>query len=292
MSVAEFDGSSEAGGVGCEASPPVAGAMSALMAAADATVPSGLGCGDVLAADVAVLSRMVHAAQAELARRLAAAEHQDALALEAHSTLCANGWASAAAHSLVAAARFVDSHPVCVQPGGTPAREAGRGRRVGLVGVERYARMESGTRGLDTGQAEDVAKALAPVLTELSVAQVARACSHAVALAKPDLAHRSEQDAHDERYLAFTRFRDISVFEGRLAGVDGKAFAEAVAACAESLRVEGDGLTRGQRNADALMLLVSKADLPKHGGLPAAVTLTMTMEQAEQVANTSPGQSH
>ncbi|MDZ7578255.1 MAG: HNH endonuclease signature motif containing protein, partial [Candidatus Nanopelagicales bacterium] len=47
-----------------------------------------------------------------------------------------------------------------------------------------------------------------------------------------------------------------------------------------------------QRNADALMLLVSKADLPKHGGLPAAVTLTMTMEQAEQVANTSPGQSH
>ncbi|MDP4014294.1 MAG: DUF222 domain-containing protein, partial [Candidatus Nanopelagicales bacterium] len=135
-------------------------------------------------------------------------------------------------------------------------------------------------------------KALAPVLTELSVAQVARACAHAVALAKPDLAHRSEQDAHDERYLAFTRFRDISVFEGRLASVDGKAFEEAVAACAESLRVEGDGLTRGQRNADALMLLVSKADLPKHGGLPAAVTLTMTMAQAEQVANTSPGQSH
>ncbi|MDZ7576655.1 MAG: DUF222 domain-containing protein, partial [Candidatus Nanopelagicales bacterium] len=281
MSVAEFDESSEAGGVGCEASPPVAGAMSALMAAADATVPSGLGCGDVLAADVAVLSRMVHAAQAELARRLAAAEHQDALALQAHSTLCANGWASAAAHSLVAAARFVDSHPVCVGSW-----------RTGQVGVERYARMESGTRVLDTDQTEDVAKALAPVLTELSVAQVARACSHAVALAKPDLAHRSEQDAHDERYLAFTRFRDISVFEGRLAGVDGKAFEEAVAACAESLRVEGDGLTRGQRNADALMLLVSKADLPKHGGLPAAVTLTMTMEQAEQVANTSPGQSH
>ncbi|MDZ4249523.1 MAG: DUF222 domain-containing protein, partial [Candidatus Nanopelagicales bacterium] len=125
-----------------------------------------------------------------------------------------------------------------------------------------------------------------------SVAQVARACAHAVALAKPDLAHRSEQDAHDERYLAFTRFRDVSVFEGRLAGVDGKAFAEAIAACAESLRVEGDGLTRGQRNADALMLLVSKADLPKHGGLPAAVTLTMTMAQAEQVANTSPGQPH
>ncbi|MDZ4250261.1 MAG: DUF222 domain-containing protein, partial [Candidatus Nanopelagicales bacterium] len=281
MSVAELGGSSEAGGVGCAASPPVAGAMSALMAAADAKVPSGLGCGDVLAADVAVLSRMVHAAQAELARRIAAAEHQDALALQAHSTLCANGWASGAAHSLVAAARFVDSHPVCVHAW-----------RVGRVGVERYARMESGTRGLDTDQTEDVAKALAPVLTELSVAQVARACAHAVALAKPDLAHRSEQDAHDERYLAFTRFRDVSVFEGRLAGVDGKAFEEAVAACAESLRVEGDGLTRGQRNADALMLLVSKADLPKHGGLPAAVTLTMTMAQAEQVANTSPGQSH
>ncbi|MDZ7577717.1 MAG: hypothetical protein U0904_06040, partial [Candidatus Nanopelagicales bacterium] len=124
MSVAELGGSSEAGGVGCAASPPVAGVMSAPMAAADATVPSGLGCGDVLAADVAVLSRVVHAAQAELARRIAAAEHQDALALQAHSTLCANGWASAAAHSLVAAARFVDSHPVCSGPW-----------RVGRVGV-------------------------------------------------------------------------------------------------------------------------------------------------------------
>lgn len=259
----------------------VSGLLRAVLAVADEPVSRGLGCADGLAADVSVLARIVHMVQAELARRVVIAEHEDALVLDASSTLAGLGWSKVASHRLVAAARFAEQHPVVADPW-----------REGAVGVEHVAVLERDTRDLSASQVDDLAEALVPVLPRLTVGQVRRACAHAVALARPDLADAKEQDSYDQRYLAFTRFADVVSFEGRLAGVDGAAFQAAIASCAESLRAEGDALSPGQRNADALMLLVSGTDLPKLGGLPAAVTLILTQAQAEQAANRNRAAGH
>lgn len=69
------------------------------------------------------------------------------------------------------------------------------------------------------------------------------------------------------------------------------AFTSAVNALVESLRVTGDGLTSAQRRADALAALVAVATtrgLPTGGGLPAAMTLTVSLSEATRVALRNP----
>ena len=54
---------------------------------------------------------------------------------------------------------------------------------------------------------------------------------------------------------------------------------------------KGDGLTIGQRNADALSALIAEANLNRPhrgGGLPAALTLTVSLTEAERIALRDP----
>lgn len=77
--------------------------------------------------------------------------------------------------------------------------------------------------------------------------------------------------------------------EARLPALEGEAFLATVAAFAEKLRVEGDGLTKAQRSADAVAAMVAAlaadAKTPTHNGQPATATVLIPLSEAERITN-------
>jgi hypothetical protein len=72
-----------------------------------------------------------------------------------------------------------------------------------------------------------------------------------------------------------------------LPALEGRALQALIEATAEAQRVAGDELTFPQRRADALATIVNTASgqhQPKHGGLPAAVTLTIPIDDVDRLA--------
>ena len=85
----------------------------------------------------------------------------------------------------------------------------------------------------------------------------------------------------------------MTMITADLPGIDGAAVMAALEALAESLRVEGDGHTRAQRRADALITLVNAAaahgDLPATAsGLAVSATITVGAAEADRVAAGQP----
>ena len=68
------------------------------------------------------------------------------------------------------------------------------------------------------------------------------------------------------------------------------AFTAAINAFAKDLRGKDDGLTPGQRRADALAAMVSLAEAPTGGGLPACLTMTVSITEAQRIAGKDPNQ--
>ncbi len=104
---------------------------------------------------------------------------------------------------------------------------------------------------------------------------------------KPQDDDRREQRRHEQRFLAFSTYCGSLTFHGQLPALEGAAFRAAVSSLAQTLRAEGDGLTAGQRHADALITMVNSAaahhDLPSSaGGLPVAATITVSLSEAER----------
>ena len=112
--------------------------------------------------------------------------------------------------------------------------------------------------------------------------------SRVLDLLTPEHREATEQRRQDRRFLAFCDYGGMTTIRGELPSIDGAAVRSAIRALAESLRAEGDGLTRGQRYADALMTLVNSAaahgDLPASGsGLPVAASITISLTEAERL---------
>ena len=86
----------------------------------------------------------------------------------------------------------------------------------------------------------------------------------------------------------------MTMIAADLPDVDGVAVMAALDAVASSLRVAGDRSTKAQRRADALITVVNRSaahgTVPATaGGLPVAVTVTMSASEADRVATDQPG---
>jgi hypothetical protein len=82
----------------------------------------------------------------------------------------------------------------------------------------------------------------------------------------------------------------MTMIHADLPTLEADAVLTALNAIAESLRVEGDRTTTGQRRADALITLVNRAaahgDVPAtRNGLPVATTITIGLAEADRVAS-------
>ena len=239
----------------------------------------GVGSGAVLTDRVTVLARLHTAIDAELGRSLVAAEGADALP---HSTITllerSAWWSRPASSRVVTAARFAQRHP-----------ELGRRWRCGLVTSEVIAALARGLRQVTYDVECIIVAAAIPELTKLSVAGVKLLVARALDLLDAADRDTAEQSNYDRRAVWWTDHGGMTMISADLPGIDGAAVTAALTALADSLRVEGDGLTAAQRRADALITLVNAAaahgDLPATAsGLAVAATITIGAAEADRVA--------
>ncbi|MFN8126718.1 MAG: DUF222 domain-containing protein [Candidatus Nanopelagicales bacterium] len=221
--------------------------------------------GAVLADRFIVLARIRTMLDGEIARVSAAAETRDVLAHTPATTLQREAaWTRSDASALVTAARFAARHPA--------VSDAWRAGRVATGVVATLARGLSGV----TADAEDrVVAAVTPDIGDFSVAGMRVLVSRALDLLNPEQRDQAEQRDYDRRSVVSTSHGGMTMISADLPGLEGAAVIAALEALGESLRVEGDGLTKAQRRADALITIVNRAaahgDLPATGGgLPSA----------------------
>ena len=272
---------------GPNASERVRDVVAGVVGLCDEAVVGDLVNGPSLADSVIVLAQATHVLQSQLARRVTAAAAAGVLRHTPRVTLTAEGGLAAQpAGQLITAGAFADQHPELAQMW-----------RDGETNLEAVAAIARGLRPLPVAEQDEVVAALVPVLRGLSVRQVRKVVARAVDLLTPDDRNRTEQRHHDRRFLAFCDYGGMTMIRGELPGIDGAAVTSAIRALADSLRAEGDGLTRGQRYADALITLVNAAaahgDLPATGnGLPVSAAITVSLTEAERLTTgVAPGQS-
>ena len=279
-------GSSEAGAAECTAHAPnctadVAAVVSALVDLQAETLTADLVNGAALADSVVALARARNVLDAEIARRLVAAAASDCLRHTPRTTLIADGgWAGSSAAAMITAAQFADHHPAVAALW-----------RSGAISGQSVAALARGLTPLSPEDQEQVVVAVLPHLATLSLRSIRRFVTHAVDLIDPDDTERRDQRRHDQRFLAFSSYCGSVTFHGQLPALEGDAFRAAITALTESLRAEGDGLTAGQRHADALITLINQAaaqgDLPATaGGLPVAASITISLSEAERLVGT------
>ncbi len=259
-------------------------ALAEVVAAATETPVIGdLVTGAGVADRVTVLARLVAILEAETGRALAVADQNSVLphAPVTHLQRHAN-WTGRAASALTVASRFAARHP-----------DLAVLWRTGQVSTEVVAAIARGLRGVT---AEVEAKFLAAVVTQLpvlSLAGVKLLVAQTLDHLHPDDREAQEQTDWDRRCVSSTRHAGMTMIHADLPTLEADALLTALNAIAESLRVEGDRLTVGQRRADALITLVNRAaahgDVPAtRNGLPVATTVTIGLAEADRVASQAP----
>lgn len=242
-------------------------------------ITGALGTGTQVAGSVVALARVRHALDAEIARRTEAAVALDVLTHSAGTTLELEGHCSGrGVAALLAASRFAGQHP-----------DVARVWRSGRACTDVIAALARGLRTLTVEQAAQVVKAAIEVLPTLSVPGVKAMAARAVDLLQPEDRDAAEQRDWDARSMVFSHCAGTTIVHAELPALEGAALESVLTALAESQRVEGDGLTRAQRCADALITLVNCA--ATHGqvpasssGLPVATTITIGLGEAERLA--------
>ncbi len=235
-----------------------------------------------LGEDVAELAQSVAGLQIELARRMAAWQASDATA-DPISACTEAGIPPRTARLWRRAAQFAQAHPTLHQEW-----------LLGRLTAEQVVIVARGTRRLTTEQAAGVIDALAPALAGMTPEETRAAVEGAVDTADPPDAKRRERDDYAERRLSFTGVGGGVDLAGYLPAAEAGAFLAAIAALVDDLRAEDDGLSMPQRRADALAELVARAaahGLPTGGGLPVAVTLTVSATEADRITATDPADS-
>lgn len=258
------------------------------LAEAAATVTStpvlaDLATGTTLSDRVTVLARIALVIEAEVGRSLAAAERHDILPHAPITQLRRHaGWSGPAASAVLAAARFADRHP-----------EVADLWRSGQVNTDVVAAIARGLRGVTASVEEKFLAAVVQQLPHLSVKGIKVLISQTLDHLHPDDRDAQEHTDWDRRCLTATRHGGMTMISADLPGLEGAAVVAALDALAESLRVEGDRATKGQRRADALITLVNRAaahaDLPAtRSGLPVATTVTIGIAEADRIATGAP----
>jgi len=181
------------------------------------------------------------------------------------------------------AAQFAAGHPALESAWLDGAITA---RQVGIVAT--------GTRRLDSARQAVVIEAISPVLPGLTPAETSVVVEGAADAADPRDTRETERDDHADRRLDLTGIGGGVDISGYLPAAEAGALLDAIAAMVEDLRAQDDGLTATQRRADALAAIIAKAaahGLPTGGGLPVAVTLTISATEAQRIAAIDPNRT-
>ncbi len=255
----------------------------AVAAVPDLPRPSGLGAADVLTDQVETLATAVAVLQRELAVRMAALEREGPPVTDVRGDAVRAGVPSSQAASLRRLGVFAGHYPDLAQAW-----------RSGGISTDQVAAVEHGAKKLaTTPQRDQLVELVLPHLPNLALRETRRLIAATLDLIDPGDPDNEERRDHEQRSLVWSQFRGGISFEGYLPSVEAGKFIAAIQAVAEAARVEGDGLTVAQRNADALLQLVDIAatnGLPSGGGLPASVTLTVSLDEAARVAAKDPAE--
>jgi hypothetical protein len=118
-----------------------------------------------------------------------------------------------------------------------------------------------GVARLPDDRARAVIEGLTPVWGRVTPQAITAYCARARAIVdpRPDDAELAAAKAHEARFLSFSVLDDTVHLTGSLARLDGELLLGTIQATVEKLRAAGDGLTAGQRRADALVHLAAAA---------------------------------
>lgn len=232
--------------------------------------------------DLVVLAEVYATLQTQLARRMAVVELNTVGVSDVVGQVSAAGVAPTHARLLRRTALFAQHYP-----------ELEHRWLAGSVTTEQVEALHVGSRGLSAVQRESLVREAAPLLPTLTLKESKAVIRVAVDAINPGDPDNAEQNDYHHRSLNWAEFRSGISFQGYLPTVEAGAFRAVINALAEASRVDGDGVTATQRRADALAALVAKASehgLPSGGGLPAAVTLTVSLTEADRIAQRDPAQ--
>ncbi len=272
-----FDSLPTLGGLMCAVLDDLAAAVHAVPGL---PCPAGLGTADVLAEQVAVLSGAVAVLQRELGLRMAALAEQDH-AVDVRGDAVRAGMAGSQAARLRRLGGFAREHPALAEAWAA-----------GAVGEDQVAALRDGAAQLPPRLREELVQRVLPHLPVLDARGARALVAYTADLLDPADPDHGEQSDYAARHLVWTAAPGGGLaFEGYLPAAEAAAFTAAIEALAQEVRVAGDGLSAGQRRADALAALAARAaaqGLPTGGGLPAALTVTVSLTEAARVARRDP----
>lgn len=203
-----------------------------------------------------------------------------AIPFGAQTTLVRRGWRPAQARTIIVVSRFAAKYP-----------EFDQMWRAGDISTDAIFALRQTCRKLSADEEASFMQIMLDHIPYLTYPEVRRLTCRVLDLIRPSSVDDDEEDAHRRRSLTFSTLGGTVLFQGQLPKLEGLAFQDTITAIAEQQRAEGDLITPGQRNADALtQLIVSSAlagDTPTLGGLPVAVTLTMSVEQAAAMTSSN-----
>ena len=263
----------------------VTGVVSLLAGIAGEAVVADLTTAASLADRVTVLARVRTAVDAQIGRSVVAAQRADVLPHAPRTQLERQAaWSGHSASAVVTAARFGDRHP-----------QVALLWTRGLVCTDVIAALARGLHGLEWEVEQRVVSAIIDELPRLTVRGVKLVVAQVVDLTDDDNRATREQVEYDRRRVVVTSHGGMTMIAADLPDVDGVAVMAALDAVAASLRVAGDRSTKAQRRADALITVVNRSaahgTVPATaGGLPVAVTVTMSASEADRVATDQPRQ--
>jgi hypothetical protein len=245
----------------------------------------GLTAGERPSADVELLASMAACAEYELARRMVLAAAAGGLALTGPGAMLrARGWSPAAARRLRAAGEVAVAFP-----------EVAAQWAAGVITAEHAAAIDRSRGRLTDEQLEVALRGFAGRWGRLGP----RAVGEVIAAIESRLYPPAEPDpgewaAYEGRHLSFSLTGQEVLVSGSLPRLEGEAFVAVIEAFAEVGRSSADLVPAAARRADALMALVESASasgaVPTRGGLPVALTVTLTQTGAGDVlAMTSRG---
>ena len=269
-------GMNSSGDVGAVASPVVAAVADTVSALAAQDLVGGLN--SVSRADRQVMHRSLSQLMVQVALRDAWAAKSDQTC-HPRAEMGLDGLPSSVAGQLHAAGRFAIEHP--------DLAEAWLAERITMAQV---CVLANGTSTLSPDKTAVVVDSLLPLLPDLSLRRSRAAVEAAVDLVDPDDPDEADDAEQRRRFLAWTGVGGAISLSGYLPAPQAAAFTAAMEALVSDLRAEDDGLTKGQRRADALLELISRAgsSLPTQQGLPPALTLTVSLSEAARVAAQEP----
>ncbi len=244
--------------------------------------PLGLGSGPILDEHISSVAEAMTQLGRDLAMRMATREGQTATQgpVDTRREAVLAGMPERQAQTLRAVGRFANEHALVE-----------RAWRSGELSQEQMQILGKAANSLPDEVANELVDKVVPVLHGLSARETRRLVEIVVDQLAPKDPEAADRTHYAARHLSWTGIDGGLTFQGFLPTLEASAFKAAIEAMAESLRVAGDGVRVGQRRADALAAVIAKAaahGLPTGGGLPAAVTLTVSLSEAERIATGNP----